>query len=57
MTTFNHMYDITFSLVSEKEDASDVTPSMLREAILERIILLTDAEALEAFGLCDTYEL
>lgn len=57
MTTFNHMYDIAFSLVSEKEDASDVTPSMLREAILERVLLLTDAETLEAFGLCDTYEL
>lgn len=57
MTTFNHMYDIAFSLESEKEDASDVTLDMLREAILERIILLTDAEAVEAFGLCDTQEL
>lgn len=65
MASFNHMFDIAFSLDSDKEDASDVTPAMLRAALLRRIADLDDAVKvygpsgatlwLEACGLCDTY--
>ena len=33
---FNHAYTIAFSLISEKEDASDVTPAMLSAALRKR---------------------
>ncbi len=66
MSKFNHMFDIAFSLDSDSEDASDVTPAMLRAALLRRIADLDHtAEVhapsgetlwLEACGLCDTYE-
>lgn len=56
MTRFNHMYDMAFSLESGTDDGSDVTPAMLRAALLRRINTLTDAELFEACGLCDTYE-
>ena len=55
MAKFNHAFDIAFSLVSEKQDASDVTAAMLKEALLKRI----DAEDtwIEAAGApFDTYE-
>jgi len=57
MTRFNHMFDIAFSLESDREDASDVTPAMLRAALLRRIVDLGENEEWgEACGLCDTYE-
>lgn len=58
MAKFNHAFDIAFSLVSEKQDASDVTAAMLKEALLKRIENL-DAEDtwIEAAGApFDTYE-
>lgn len=56
MARFNHMYDVAFSIESDKEDASDVTPAMLIEGLRRRLKSLTDEDA-EAFGLCDTYEI
>ena len=57
MTRFNHMFDVAFSLESNCEDASDVTPAMLRAALLRRIDDLGVCdEWKEACGLCDTYE-
>jgi hypothetical protein len=58
MAKFNHMYDVAFTVVSNTEDGSDVTPTMLRAALETRIeSLFASGEPLEAFGLCDTYEM
>jgi len=57
MPRYNHMFDVAFSLESNKEDGSDVTHAMLRAALLKRIEDLdASGEWLEACGLCDTYE-
>lgn len=57
MPRYNHMFDIAFSLESDDCDAKDVTPAMLRAALLKRIDTLdASGEWLEARGLCDTYE-
>jgi hypothetical protein len=57
MTAFNHMFDLAFSLESNDREAEDVTPSMLRAALLKRIILLdAENEWSHACGLCDSYE-
>lgn len=37
MARFNHAFDIAFEVVSNCEDASDVTPEKLRDALLQRI--------------------
>lgn len=58
MARFNHMYDIAFSVDSDQEDASDVTPAMLRAGLLRRIkdVFEDSGEWQEACGLCDTYQ-
>lgn len=40
MTQFNHAYSLGFAVISEREDASDVTHEMLMEAILQRLAAL-----------------
>ena len=40
---YNHAYDIAFSLESNHEFGEDVTPGMLRTALLNRIKDLDDA--------------
>jgi hypothetical protein len=41
MTTYTHDYDIVFSVKGSTDcDAKDVTPEMIREALLERIAKL-----------------
>lgn len=57
MPRFNHAYDFAFEVVSDRADAEDVTPAMLRAALLERVNRLTDAELNEACGFWDTYEI
>ena len=57
MSKFNHMFDIAFTLESSDADAKDVTPDMLKAALLHRIESLPKSEWLEACGLCDSYEL
>lgn len=54
---WNHAFDIAFSLVSQRQDASDVNPQAIRNAILGRLATLTDDELMEAVGApFDTYE-
>lgn len=56
MLRFNHVYDIAFEVVSDKEDASDVTPATLKTALESRIqdVFVDSGEWEEACGLCDT---
>ena len=54
---FNHAFDFAFEATSLRKDGSDVSPQMLREALLARANTLSDAELLEACGLYDTYEI
>lgn len=57
MTQFNHMYDLAFEVISNDENGDDVTPDMLRHALLRRIIGLDeDREWLNATSICDSYE-
>jgi len=59
MPKFNHMYDIAFTVISDTEDGSDVTPAMLRAGLEQRIkdVFEDSGEWFEACGLCDTYEI
>lgn len=54
---FNHTFDFCFEVVSECDEATDVTPETLRERLLERLNRLEDSELAEACGLCDTNEI
>lgn len=58
MARYNHAYEIAFSLESSHEDGDDVTPQMLRTALLRRMDDLDIAgEWEEAVGApFDTYE-
>lgn len=57
MSRFNHAFDFAFEVISDDFYAKDVTPAMLRAALLERANRLTDAELIEACGCYDTYKL
>jgi len=48
MPKYNHAYDFAVEVISERDDAEDVTPAMIRTALLERISRLTDAELIDA---------
>lgn len=37
MPKYNHLFSIAFSVVSNEEDASDVTDTMLHRAIAKRL--------------------
>jgi hypothetical protein len=51
MTTYSHAYDLAFEVESSDETGEDVTPAMLRAALLRRIASLDAAnEWLEACG-------
>ena len=55
--TFNHAFDLAFSLTSHDEEAEDVTAPILRHAIFRRLASLSDAELVEAVGApFDTYQ-
>ena len=56
MPRFNHAYDFAFEVISNRDDAEDVTAPMLRAALLERINRLTDEEMLAAASWFDSYE-
>ena len=56
MSKFNHAYDFAFEVISDRDDAEDVTAPMLRAALLERVNRLTDDELLEAASWFDSYE-
>jgi hypothetical protein len=51
---YNHAYDFAFEVVSSAENAEDVTPQMLRKALLKRVNELPDEELKEACGCFDT---
>ncbi len=58
MPKYNHAFDVAFSLVSNDPDGNDITPDMLKAALLKRISDLDAAEEWkEACGSpWDTYE-
>ena len=56
MPRFNHAYDFAFEVISDRDDAEDVTAHMLRAALLERINRLTDEEMLAAASWFDSCE-
>ena len=47
---FNHAYSFGFEVLSNSGDAEDVTPTMLRAALLARIERLSDTDLAQA---CD----
>lgn len=56
--TFDHAFDLAFSLVSHDAEAADVSAPMLRRAIFRRLAALSDAELVEAVGApFDTYQI
>tara|TARA_B110000503_G_C7127191_1_gene405205 strand:+ start:155 stop:526 length:372 start_codon:yes stop_codon:yes gene_type:complete len=60
MTKYNHMLDIAFTVISEEEDGSDITPEQIHEAIAKRLVSLAEANEYDiggAIGICDTYEI
>ncbi len=60
MIRYNHMLDIAFEVISEKEDGSDITPEQIHLAIKKRLASLAEANEYDiggAIGLCDTYEM
>jgi hypothetical protein len=57
MVKYNHAFDFAFEVISKDEFAEDVTPAMLRTALIERINQLSDEELEEACGLFDTYDM
>lgn len=58
MRRYNHAYEVAFSLVSDHPEGEDVTPVMLRNALMSRIEELDNRnEWTEAVGApYDTYE-
>lgn len=56
MTIYDHAFTIAFSLRSCCPDGRDVSPGMIRTAILTRLASVGDEELLEAVGApFDTY--
>lgn len=59
MPKFNHAFDVAFEVISDDLYAQDVTPTMLKEALLRRIANLDAAGEIEWREACtpyDTYE-
>lgn len=56
MFKYNHAYDFAFEVLSNDPEAEDVTPAMLRDALLARVNRLTDDELREACGRYDTMD-
>lgn len=51
---YNHAFSIAFEVLSNREDAKDVTPSRLRRALRKRLRELDDAEIFLACERFDT---
>jgi len=56
MPIYYHSYDFAVSVRSINPTIDNITPAMLRDALLERIGNLSDAELDEACLYYDTYE-
>tara|TARA_B100000424_G_scaffold6055_1_gene4511 strand:- start:220 stop:591 length:372 start_codon:yes stop_codon:yes gene_type:complete len=58
MDKYNHAFDIAFVVISNKKDGSDVTATMLKDALRDRIINTDDDEIIESCGRpFDTYKI
>ena len=60
MTKYSHMLDVAFTVISEEEDGSDITPEQIHVAIAKRLVSLAEANEFDiggAIGICDTYEI
>ena len=60
MTKYDHMLDIAFTVISEEEDGSDITPEQIHVAIAKRLVSIAESNEYEiggAIGICDTYEI
>lgn len=57
MAKFNHAFDFAFEVISDDFYAKDVTPAMLRAALLERANRLSDEGLMEACDCYDTYKM
>jgi hypothetical protein len=55
MAKFNHAFDFAVEVISHDEHADDVTPAMLRAALINRATQLSDDGIMEACGLYDSY--
>lgn len=55
---YNHAVSLAFEVISDDPNGDDLTPAMLKEALLQRMVDLdNDSEWLEACGdPFDTYE-
>ncbi len=55
------MFDVGFTVISHREDGYEITSAELIKALKARIVTIeamtNEGERLEAFGLCDTYEI
>ena len=59
MPRYSHMLEIAFTVISEEEDGSDITPEQIHVAIAKRLVSLAEANEFDiggAIGICDTYE-
>ena len=56
MVKYSHAYDFSFEVLSNDPEAEDVTPAMLRDALLARVNRLTDDELMEDCGRYDTMD-
>jgi hypothetical protein len=57
MKKYNHRFDLIFDLVSNTEDGSDITISMVREALLAKIADMDQSDAWFCCQpTCDSYE-
>lgn len=54
---YNHAYDFAFEVVANDPEAEDVTPEMIRAALLERVNRLSDDDLMHACNCFDTYEM
>ena len=57
MTRYSHAYDFAFEIESDHPDGEDLTPAMIRAALIKRATEIDDAEVLHACGLFDTHEI
>lgn len=56
MPKFNHAYDVAFTVISNDPDGEEVTPAMLKAALLKRITALDAAGDIEWREACDRYD-
>ena len=60
MAKYNHMLDMAFEVISEKEDGSHITPEQIHLAVKKRLASLAEANEYDiggAIGICDSYEI